>query len=260
MESGNTNSLPLRSENKQTVDIKTSSSSQTRYLTKVIKIIGLLPLFILFGVFSYYIGVKNTTKKDEVIFQGLNPTPLSNKSESVSESSFIDVKFRGHYYNQTPFDYQYPKGWHVWYDMSLKESGGPDDIVNKINLNPIPYEISESGNPAITGVFVKYNNSLNEVFDPSKPCPVPAGENGQMRFINFYCIENYKPTRLDYTLQNSESYCYRYKQYEGDSGWNKEYITCVVPIKDKLAFKFTLNDMNFIREFQHFVESIKTLN
>lgn len=245
----------------------------------ILLIAGALLGLVFFGITGYYLGTQQFNQGDKVT---TDTSDLAKTESAVSETSsnntikypdtskveqtkskqgFVNATYRGHYYNPTPFSYQYPDGWHVWFDTHLKEPGGSDDIINKINLHPSPYEISEFGSPAITGESVKYNNSLNEVFDPNKPCPVPAGEPEPQRDLNdFDCIKGYQPTKLDYSLKNSQSYCYSYQQYEGHSGWNKEYITCVVPVKDKIAFKFTLNNMDYAIEFQGFIESVGIQN
>ena len=195
--------------------------------------------------------------------QDLTPLPLEKDETTLpigkteATTSYNQATHRGHYFEPMIFNYEYPSSWHVWYDAEMIE--GVSGLINHMYLNPVPYVIREFDAQVIAGRSGEIGESLTDVFNPTDPsCPTFGGEpDGEV--TNYDCLPNYEPISLDYKLQSNEGYCYWYKSYFEVSGVNEEYITCVVPITTQYAFQFTLYDINYVKEFRHFVESVTPL-
>lgn len=225
----------------------------------------ILVCFVIFGFGGFYLGKQSSNstqyaERQNQVTTEASPAPLQI---SKSKSEYEVAIFQGHYF-ATPikFSYKYPVGWHVKYDSEIKGDQKPENIINKISMNPVPLVISEFGKFAIDGKSLLSSESPSSKEDYlaslKKNCPVPAGENKKEFSNDFNCIIDYSPKQLEYKLFDPQGYCYMYKTYEGSSGINQEYTSCIVAINNT-KFIFTFNDSQYSSEFKEFVESIKPI-
>lgn len=152
------------------------------------------------------------------------------KPDQMVVSKYLKARY-SHMGTVKEFDYEYPYGWHV--NETLFENGG--SAVNVWVMDNKPLEGSDAP-VLVNGTSIDSTSSL---------------------FIESYYANQNSAIKKNYNLHQKESFCYGYKDYDGQTGNTNPVIACVMKYSNSAGFQVKLNDVSKEKDFQHIVESIK---